>query len=61
MKKFSQIFFSIGTFVFLYWYMPMAVSDDMVTLTEIAMIGINLVGFMLNFTALVASGFERAG
>lgn len=61
MKKFVQWFFIIGSFVFLYWYMPMALSDNKVTLVEMATIGINVLCFIINFANFVSAKFEKAG
>jgi len=60
----KQWFFIIGTFVFLYWYMPEALKDDRVTLVEMVTIGINVLGFLVNLAKvlssaeIVAEGYE---
>lgn len=62
----KQWFFIIGTFVFLYWYMPEAMKDDRVTLIEMATIGINVICFLLNLSKvlssadIIAEGYEDA-
>lgn len=61
MRKFTQWFFIIGSFVFLYWYMPEALKDNKVTLYEMATIGINVLCFIVNFANFVAAKFEKAG
>jgi len=50
-----NLFFVIGSFAFLFWYMPLAVSDGMITLAEIATIGINILCFLLNVLALLVA------
>ena len=59
MRKFSQWFFIIGSFVFLYWYMPIALSDNKVALGEMATIGINVLGFIVNFANFVSAKLEK--
>lgn len=61
MRKFIQWFFIIGGFVFLYWYMPLALSDNKVTLSEMATIGINVLCFVVNFANFVSARLEKAG
>lgn len=61
MRKFSQWFFIIGSFVFLYWYMPIALSDNKVALGEMAAIGINVLCFIVNFANFVSAKLEKAG
>lgn len=58
MRKFIQWFFIIGSFVFLYWYMPLALKDNMVTLNEIIMIGINILSFLINLYNFFSSLIE---
>jgi len=60
-RKFTQWFFIIGSFVFLYWYMPVAFSDNKVTLIEMATIGVNILGFIINFANFVSAKIEGAG
>ena len=61
MRKFTQWFFIIGSFAFLCWYMPMALSDNKVTLGEMATIGINVLCFIDNFANFVSAKLEKAG
>lgn len=61
MKKFIQWFFIIGSFVFLYWYMPEALRDNKVTLVEMATIGINFLCFIINFANVISAKIESAG
>ncbi len=50
MKTFIQWVFIIGSFVFLYWYLPEALKDNQVTPFEIAVIAFNFLCFVINFT-----------
>lgn len=61
MKKFTQWFFIIGSFAFLYWYMPEALRDNKVTLVEMATIGVNFLCFIINFANVISAKFESAG
>lgn len=54
MKNFVSWFFVIGSFVFLFWYVPLAVIDNMVTLHEMVIIGINVMCFIVNISSLVS-------
>lgn len=61
MKKFTQWFFIIGSFVFLYWYMPEALRDNKVTLIEMATISVNFLCFIINFANVISAKIESAG
>ena len=43
-----QLFLAAGSFLYLNWYMPMAISDGRVTLTEAAFILVNMFSLLLN-------------
>ena len=58
MRKFTQWFFIISSFIFLYWYMPEALKDDQVTLFEMSMIGINVLCFVVNFVNFFSTKFH---
>lgn len=51
--KSLRLFFVIGSFAFLYWYMPEAVKDNRVTLVEIGIIAINVICFISNLLQLL--------
>ena len=55
MKSVIQWFFIIGSFVFLYWYMPEALRDNKVTLVEMATIGVNALCLLINLSNYVGS------
>lgn len=61
MRKFTQWFFIIGSFAFLYWYMPEALRDNKVTLVEMATTGINFLCFIINFANVISAKIESAG
>lgn len=60
MKVFIQWFFIVGSFAFLYWYMPEALKDNKVMLVEMATIGINVLCFIINFANFVSARLEKA-
>lgn len=53
-------FFIIGSLVFLFWYVPFALQDDMVSPLEIVAIAINVLCFVLNLAGVVLSN-PKAG
>lgn len=61
MKSFTRWFFIIGSFAFLYWYMPEALRDNKVTLVEMATIGINFLCFIINFANAIEAKIKSAG
>lgn len=58
MKKIIRWFFVIGSFVFLYWYIPEAIKDNKVTLIEIGIILINSLCLMVNLTSILEEKFK---
>jgi hypothetical protein len=55
MKKFIQWFFIIGAFFFLFFYIPFAMSDGMVSMQEIGTIVINFVCIFVNLSGYLDS------
>lgn len=53
MRKFTQVFFIVGSFIFLYWFMPEALRDNRVTLYEMILIGINVLNLLVNLSNFV--------
>ena len=59
MKVFTQWFFIIGSFAFLFWYMPAALRDNKVTLIEIGTIALNVLCFLINFSNYISKKMEN--
>lgn len=57
MRKFISWFFVIGCFTFLYFYLPEAMKDDMVTGNEIIMVSLNIFSFLINLRNILYSSF----
>lgn len=50
MTSIIRWFFILGSFVFLYWYMPEALQDNRVTLFEMGTIAINVLCLLINLS-----------
>lgn len=57
MKKVVSWFFVIGSFAFLYFYIPEAMRDDRVYVNEIIIIGLNIFSFLMNLRNILYSSF----
>ena len=53
MKKFISWFFVIGSFAFLYFYIPEAMRDDKVFINEIITIVLNVFAFLINLKNII--------
>jgi hypothetical protein len=55
MKTFVQWFFILGSALFLSWYLPVALKDNMVTLVELGTIAINFACIAINLMGYAES------
>lgn len=53
MKKVVSWFFVIGSFAFLYFYIPEAMKDDKVFINEIITIALNVFAFLINLKNII--------
>lgn len=52
MRNLTQWFFIIGCFAFLYWYTPVALQDNKMTIFEISTISVNVLCFLIHWSGL---------
>ena len=53
MRKFISWFFVIGSFTFLYFYMPEAMKDNKVFINEIITIALNIFALLINLKNII--------
>lgn len=59
LQTFRRWFFFLGSFVFLYWYMPLAVQDDKVTAVEITYVVFNLLALLVNGSQILSKIYDN--
>ena len=57
MKKFMSWFFVVGFFTFLYFYIPEAMKDDKIYISETIVIVLNVFSFLMNLRNILYSSF----